>query len=108
MLQRLSDDDPRIRVIKLVRNFGSNVAILAGMTYARGDCIGFIAADLQDPPETLAEMIRKWQAGDKVVLAVRNDGKGTPGYQGFLPTFSIIYSRSWYIRVSLRREWGFS
>lgn len=78
ILCQLAEQDERVRVIKLVRNFGSNTAILAGMTYAKGDCVGFIAADLQDPPETLQEMIQKWQAGDKVVLAVRQDRQGDP------------------------------
>jgi dolichol-phosphate mannosyltransferase len=78
VLCRLANAEPRMRVIKLVRNFGSNVAILAGMTYARGDCVAFVAADLQDPPETLAEMIARWEGGDRVVLAVRNDRQGDP------------------------------
>lgn len=78
VLQTLAEQDERIRVVKLVRNFGSNIAILAGMTHARGDCVGFIAADLQDPPETLSEMIARWEAGVKAVLAVRRDRHGDP------------------------------
>jgi polyisoprenyl-phosphate glycosyltransferase len=78
VLKGLAEQDTRIRVVKLARNFGSNTAILAGMTYARGDCVGFIAADLQDPPETLAEMIERWEAGSKVVLAARRDRQGDP------------------------------
>lgn len=78
VIQGLATQDPRIRVLKLARNFGSNMAILAGMTYARGDCVGFIAADLQDPPETLVEMVGHWEAGNKVVLAVRRDRRGDP------------------------------
>lgn len=78
ILQLLAEQDMRIRVVKLVRNFGSNTAILAGMTSARGDSVGFIAADLQDPPETLADMIARWEAGVKVVLAVRRDRHGDP------------------------------
>jgi glycosyltransferase involved in cell wall biosynthesis len=62
-----------IRVVKLTRNFGSMAAILAGMTVAQGACIGVITADLQDPPELFAEMIRHWEAGTKVVFAVRQD-----------------------------------
>lgn len=78
VLARLAAQDPRVRVVKLARNFGSNMAILAGMTYARGNCVAFIAADLQDPPEALAEMTRLWEAGNKVVLAVRRDRSGDP------------------------------
>ncbi len=78
VLCALAAQDARIRVIKLVRNFGSNVAILAGMKYAQGDCVGFIAADLQDPPELLPDMIRLWEQGAPVVLAVRKDRHGDP------------------------------
>ncbi len=78
VLKGLAERDARVRVVKLARNFGSNTAILAGMTYATGDCVGFIAADLQDPPETLAEMIALWEAGTKVVFAARRDRHGDP------------------------------
>jgi dolichol-phosphate mannosyltransferase len=78
VLRDLADGDARVQVVKLARNFGSNTAILAGMTYATGDCVAFIAADLQDPPETLAEMLHSWEAGTKVVLAARRDRRGDP------------------------------
>lgn len=65
--------DPRIKVIKLSKNFGSMSAIQAGLTIATGDCVGIIAADLQDPPELFVEMIRKWKLGKKVVMATRAD-----------------------------------
>jgi len=78
VLAELAQKDQRILVIKLVRNFGSNTAILAGVSYAKGNCVGFIAADLQDPPETMGEMIRQWEGGYKVVLAVRKDRLGDP------------------------------
>lgn len=60
-------------VVKLTRNFGSMAAIQAGLLHATGDCVGMIAADLQDPPELFVEMIRHWERGNKVVLAVRAD-----------------------------------
>ena len=63
----------RIRVVKLTRNFGSMAAIQAGLTRATGDCVGMIAADLQDPPELFLEMVAHWRRGTKVVLAVRSD-----------------------------------
>ena len=62
-----------IQVLRLSRNFGSMAAILAGIEAASGDCIGMIAADLQDPPELFFEMIRHWQNGTKVVFAARTD-----------------------------------
>lgn len=78
VLQQLAGADARIRVLKLSRNFGSNMAILAGMHHATGDCVGFISADLQEPPETLLEMLTHWEAGCRVVLAVRKDRHGDP------------------------------
>ena len=63
--------DKRIKLIKLSRNFGSMAAIQAGLHYAKGDCVGIIAADLQDPPELFLEMIKKWESGRKVVMALR-------------------------------------
>ncbi len=93
-LVRLAERDKRVRIIRLTRNFGSNAAILAGMHYAAGDCVGFIAADLQDPPETLAEMVGKWEEGAKVVLAVRRDRSGDPwAIRFWARTFNWMFSR---------------
>src|SRR4051812_25779302 len=67
VLQELARGEPRLRVVKLSRNFGSNAAILAGLDQARGDAVAAIAADLQDPPELIGEMLAHWRAGRKVV-----------------------------------------
>jgi len=63
----------RVTIVKLSGNFGSHSALLAGLHYATGDCIAFLAADLQDPPELLARMFEHWQKGIKLVLAHRTD-----------------------------------
>jgi dolichol-phosphate mannosyltransferase len=78
VMEEIAQCDTRLRLLRLSRNFGSNAAILAGLTYARGDCAAFIAADLQDPPETLHEMIAAWEKGAEVVLAIRRNRKGDP------------------------------
>lgn len=62
-----------IKVVKLTRNFGSMLAIQAGCSVASGDCIGMIAADLQDPPELFLDMIEHWERGNKAIFAVRQD-----------------------------------
>jgi dolichol-phosphate mannosyltransferase len=77
VLRRLQKDEPRLRVVKLSRNFGSNAALLAGLSHAGGDAIATISADLQDPPETLDAMLAHWRDGKKVVLAAR-DGRDDP------------------------------
>jgi glycosyltransferase involved in cell wall biosynthesis len=71
VLERLAAEDRRVRVVKLSRNFGSSAAVLAGLGYSCGDCMAVIAADLQDPPELITEMIETWSGGKKVVLAAR-------------------------------------
>jgi dolichol-phosphate mannosyltransferase len=77
VLQALQQTDERVRIIKLSRNFGSNAALLAGLDQARGEVIAAIAADLQDPPELIQDMLVQWRQGRKVVLAVRQS-RGDP------------------------------
>ena len=60
-----------IKVVRLTKNFGQIPAIQAGLTVARGDCIGIISADLQDPYELFVEMVRIWERGTKLVIAER-------------------------------------
>lgn len=75
-LARLRDwaaRDARIKVINLSRNFGKEIALSAGLDHATGDAVIPIDADLQDPPEVIPEMVEKWRAGAKLVLARRRD-----------------------------------
>lgn len=62
-----------IRIVKLTRNFGSMAAIQAGLSVATGECVGFVSADMQDPPELFLEMVPYWEKGVKAVFAVRNE-----------------------------------
>lgn len=94
VLLTLAARDDRVRVVQLARNFGSNLAILAGLSVARGDCVAYIAADLQDPPESLLAMIRAWEGGSAVVLAVRRTRLGDPWLSRlFAYGFSRIFQR---------------
>jgi len=77
-----------IKIIKLTRNFGSMSAIQAGLTVAKGDCIGIITADLQDPPELFLDMIHYWENGNKVIFAIRQDRQ-----EGILKKY---FSNSYY------------
>lgn len=65
--------DGRIKIVDLSRNYGKELALTAGLDYARGDAVIPIDCDLQDPPEVILEMIEKWQEGYQVVLAKRID-----------------------------------
>lgn len=86
-----------IKVIKLTRNFGSMAAIQAGFTVATGDCVGVIAADLQDPPELFFEMLRHWEDGNKAIFAVRRDRK-EPALQRFLSNVYYTMIRKFAIQ----------
>jgi glycosyltransferase involved in cell wall biosynthesis len=72
-LRKAQKSDNRITIIDLSRNFGKEAALSAGLEIATGDCIVPIDVDLQDPPELIPEMIKKWKEGYEVVLARRND-----------------------------------
>jgi len=77
VIEGLVAAEPRASLVKLSRNFGSSAAILAGLEQAAGDAVVAIAADLQDPPELIGEMLTRWQQGRKVVLAAR-EGRDDP------------------------------
>lgn len=64
---------PEIKVIELSRNFGKEAALTAGLTYATGQAVIPMDVDLQDPPEVILELIKRWEEGYKVVNAIRRD-----------------------------------
>jgi glycosyltransferase involved in cell wall biosynthesis len=65
--------DPRVKVIALARNFGKEAAMTAGIEAAGGDMVLPIDADLQDPPELIAEFLKRWEEGYDVVYGARAD-----------------------------------
>lgn len=73
ILEQLSLETEAIKVINLSRNFGKEAALSAGLHHASGDAVIPVDVDLQDPPEIIAEMIRKWKDGAQVVNARRSD-----------------------------------
>jgi glycosyltransferase involved in cell wall biosynthesis len=83
VIQRLAAADPRVRGVRLARNSGSHVAITCGLHLVRGDAAVMMAADLQDPPETLGMMVEGWKAGTHVVWAVRRQRPGGASHAGF-------------------------
>ncbi len=72
-LRDLHTSDARFRAISLSRNFGKERAIAAGLAYAQGDAAVLIDADLQHPPEVIAEFLREWRNGFDVVYGQRID-----------------------------------
>jgi len=76
VLQSLHSTDDRVAIIALSRNFGKELAMTAGLDYARGDAVIVIDADLQDPPELIPEFIRYWHQGYDVVFGQRTSRLG--------------------------------
>lgn len=76
VLQALRDDDERIAILDLSRNFGKEIALTAGLHHAKGDAVVVIDADLQDPPELIPALIDEWRAGYDVVYAKRTRREG--------------------------------
>lgn len=76
IIRELSNVHKEVVLIDFSRNFGHQIAITAGMDYARGDAIIIIDADLQDPPEIMLQMIEKWREGYEVVYGKRIKRKG--------------------------------
>jgi polyisoprenyl-phosphate glycosyltransferase len=89
LLRNLQSHDARIRVIRLSRNFGHQVAITAGLEHASGDAIVIIDADLQDPPEVILDFLAKWRDGYDVVYGVRTERNGETPFK--LWTAKIFY-----------------
>ena len=71
LLREFARVDSRVRVLALSRNFGHQTALTAGLTEATGDIVAVIDADLQDPPEIIAEMLARWRAGADVAYGRR-------------------------------------
>lgn len=70
-LEKLHSKDERCNYVDLSRNYGKEVALLAGFDYATGDCAVIMDADLQHPPHVVHEMLRKWEEGYDDVYARR-------------------------------------
>jgi len=78
VLTYLAAQDDRLRGFRLSRNSGSHLAIACGLNHAVGDCAVVMAADLQDPPDTLPDLVREWNNGAQIVWAsrARHEGAG--------------------------------
>ena len=72
ILAQLNENDGKVKIISLSRNFGKELAMTAGLDFADNDVIVPIDSDLQDPPELIPEMVELWKKGFDIVLAVRS------------------------------------
>lgn len=86
-----SKKDSRISYINLSRNFGKEIAMIAGIDHVKSDALVIIDADLQDPPEIIQEMISHWEDGYSDVYARRNNRQGE--------TWLKKKTSQWYYRI---------
>jgi dolichol-phosphate mannosyltransferase len=90
-LREFSQADPRVRVIGFARNFGHQIAVTAGIDAASGDAVVLIDADLQDPPEAIHEMVRRWREGYDVAYGTRTERDGESAFK--------LATARWFYRV---------
>ncbi len=91
LLRDMARTNPRYKVLSFARNFGHQVAITAGIDYARGEAVVVMDADLQDPPEVVAEMVDKWREGYDVVYGKRRSRAGE--------TWFKLFTARWFYRL---------
>jgi dolichol-phosphate mannosyltransferase len=89
ILRELTTRDGRVRIVRLSRNFGHQMAITAGLEYASGDAVVIIDADLQDPPEVIRDFIEKWIEGYEIAYGVRAEREGETAFK--LWTAKLFY-----------------
>jgi dolichol-phosphate mannosyltransferase len=89
LLSALAARDPHLRLVRLSRNFGHQVAMTAGLDAARGDAVVLMDGDLQDPPEVIPHLVARWYDGYDVVYAVRSVRPGETRFK--LWTAKVFY-----------------
>lgn len=105
IIKELREKDKRVSYVDFSRNFGKETAMIAGLDYANSDCVIFIDADLQDPPELIPELIKYWEEGYDDVYARRNTRKGETFLKKITSKlyYKILQSLT---RVEIQRDTG--
>jgi len=105
IIKNLRSKDTRISYVDFSRNFGKEIAMIAGLDYAKGDCVIFIDADLQDPPELIPELIKYWEEGYDDVYARRKSRKGETFLKKFTSKmyYKVLQSLT---RVEIQKDTG--
>ena len=89
VMRDLAQRDARVRVVRFSRNFGHQMALSAGLDYARGQAVIMLDADLQDPPEVIPDLVARWREGGEVVYAQRTRRHGETAFK--LLTAAFFY-----------------
>ncbi len=100
ILQKLRAEDNRVNYVDLSRNYGKEVAMLAGFDYVSGDCAVIMDADLQHPPQMIASFVEKWEEGYEDVYAIRKTrGRESRLRKWLSMTFYRLLQRSTRIQI---------
>ena len=83
LIRELQEKDDRVCYLSLARNFGHQIAVTAGLNFARGQAVIILDADLQDPPELIPDLIEKWRQGYQVIYAQRTKRKKEGWFKRF-------------------------
>jgi glycosyltransferase involved in cell wall biosynthesis len=95
-LLKIKESRPETIVVKLTRNFGAVHAVKTGLNYVTGDAFSYLAADLQDPPDLIPEMVQRWINGARYVICVRKS-RHDPWLSRFFSTIYYRVLRAWII-----------
>ena len=90
ILEKIAEEDKKVKVISFARNFGHQCAVTAGLKYVTGDSIVIIDEDLQDPPELIPEMLKLWEEGNEVIYGKRKTREGESKFK--LLTAKMFYN----------------
>ena len=105
IIKQLREKDNRICYVDFSRNFGKEIAMIAGLDYVTGDCVIFIDADLQDPPELIPELVKYWNEGYDDVYAKRKSRKGETWLKKF--TSKMYYKTLQHVtQVEIQKDTG--
>ena len=105
ILKAYAESDSRVAFINLSRNFGKEIAMIAGFDHVKGDAMVIIDADLQDPPELIPEMIGYWEEGYDDVYAKRRSREGETWFKKKTSTWYYhLLQKS--TRIPIQRDTG--
>jgi glycosyltransferase involved in cell wall biosynthesis len=105
MVKALFNADDRVSLVDLSRNFGKEVAMSAGLQYAKGEAVVVIDADLQDPPELIPELVRYWKEGYDIAYAQRTAREGE-GWFKKLTAYAFYRLIDWVTHVEIPSDTG--
>ena len=105
IIKNLRNLDKRVCYLNLSRNYGKEIAMIAGLDYSKGDAVIIIDADLQDPPELIPEMIKYWEQGYDDIYAKRKSRKGETWLKKF--TSKMFYKTLQSVtKIEIQKDTG--